>query len=311
MNIIYYILLSLSILFICAGTVFYVSTLKMHVKDNNDLQRVINTNKKMSILSSSIEWFNRSEKSSVVLKSKYGYNLAGYYIPAKESSSITIILSHGITTFKLFSTSYAQMFHELGFNTFIYDHRRHGDSGGKNISYGFYERYDMETVVEYIKKRNGQDSTIGIHGVSMGSAITLMYAGSVKDNCSFYILDCPYSSMKSEIKYRIKEDMHLNKIFNESIYFAGKIFTRIFAGFNIDDVEPIKYIKNISSPIMIIDTKEDGYIPMEMSKNIYNEKTGPKKIYWVPTGNHAMAYYENVDEYKNQIKAFLIENEII
>ena len=44
------------------------------------------------------------------------------------------------------------MFERLGFNSVVYDHRRHGDSGGKTTSFGFYEKIDLQAVVEGCKK---------------------------------------------------------------------------------------------------------------------------------------------------------------
>ena len=46
---------------------------------------------------------------------------------------------------------------KLGFNAVVYDHRRHGESGGKTSSYGHYEKFDLQAVVAALKKRKGHD----------------------------------------------------------------------------------------------------------------------------------------------------------
>ena len=40
----------------------------------------------------------------------------------------------------------------------------HGDSGGKTTSFGFYEKIDLQSIVEAVRERAGENAIIGIHG---------------------------------------------------------------------------------------------------------------------------------------------------
>ena len=44
------------------------------------------------------------------------------------------------------------------FNSVIYDHRRHGDSGGKTTSFGYYEKIDLQAIVDKIREEIGEEA---------------------------------------------------------------------------------------------------------------------------------------------------------
>src|SRR5699024_12441800 len=96
--------------------------------------------------------------------------------PTRRSSDLpndtnkVVVVCHGVTENKVSSIKYLNMFVELGYNCVIYDARRHGNTGGIHSTYGFYEKYDLETVVDYLHEHYGEDIEFGIHGESMGAA---------------------------------------------------------------------------------------------------------------------------------------------
>lgn len=56
---------------------------------------------------------------------------------------------------------------------------------------------------------------------------------------------------------------------------------------------------------MFINTKEDKYIPPEMSQELYDMKEDKKHMYWVETGGHSKAYEEDPDKYQQEIETFI------
>ncbi|WP_041489040.1 alpha/beta hydrolase, partial [Bacillus pseudomycoides] len=123
-----------------------------------------------------LEDFNAIPKEEVRIPSQFKYDLHGYYISAGNSNKF-MIFCHGVTVNKINSVKYANLFLNRGYNVFIYDHRRHGKTGGKTTSYGYYEKYDLKTVVDWLKDRFGTNIILGVHGESMGAATLLQYAG--------------------------------------------------------------------------------------------------------------------------------------
>jgi fermentation-respiration switch protein FrsA (DUF1100 family) len=242
-------------------------------------------------------------KREVLVPSPFGYNLKAVAVEPHENNRY-IIISHGVTENKMNSIKYMNLFLERGFNAVIYDHRRHGESGGKTTSYGHYEKFDLKAIVDWLKAEKGPGIQVGIHGESMGAATMILYAGILEDGADFYIADCPFSDFKEQLAYRLKAEMKLPpKLFLP----VADLFLRMREKYSIADVSPISVIENIKKPILFIHSEKDDFILPTMSEALYEKKKGPKKLYLAVNGIHAQSFNENKEDYKKVIDEFLEE----
>jgi alpha-beta hydrolase superfamily lysophospholipase len=69
-----------------------------------------------------------------------------------------------------------------------------GKSDGEYISLGWYEREDLQVVVEYLRG-TGKVSTIGLWGRSMGAVTALLYADR-DPSIAGMVLDSPFADLK-------------------------------------------------------------------------------------------------------------------
>ncbi|WP_442594706.1 alpha/beta hydrolase [Neobacillus sp. D3-1R] len=247
--------------------------------------------------------FDLLPKREVTIQSPFGYQLKAV-LAEPHRTNLYVIICHGVTENKTNSVKYMNLFLNRGFNVLIYDHRRHGESGGKTTSYGHYEKDDLKAVVDWLKIEKGPLLQLGIHGESMGAATMLLYAGMLEDSANFYIADCPFSSFEEQLAYRLKKEMKLPpKIF---LPFAN-IFLKIREGYSIKEVSPISFIQNIRKPVLFIHSKKDDYILPSMTLELYEKKQGPKKLYLAENGVHAQSLNENKAKYEQAIDEFLEE----
>jgi len=247
--------------------------------------------------------FDSLKKDLISIPSRFGYDIKGYLIaPYKEKKFM--IICHGVTMNHINSVKYMNLFLKRGFNVIIYDHRRHGlTTCGKTTSYGHYEKEDLKAVVDWVKNRFGKDATIGIHGESMGAVTTLLYAGMLEDGADFYIVDCPFSDFEKQLLSRLKEEYpNLSPVLVMPI---AKLFLKLRDGYRIKDVSPIRIINKIQHPILFIHSETDDYIPVDMTKELYEKKKGAKQLFIAPKGLHAMSYTDNKKEYEEAIDRFL------
>jgi len=131
---------------------------------------------------------------------------------------------------------------------FCFDFAGCGMSEGEYISLGWYEREDLQTIIEHLRKHR-RVSTIGLWGRSMGAVTALMY-GDRDPSIGGMILDSPFSSMKVLVNELSK---HNTKIPSFLISGALKLIRKTIkskAQFDIYDLNPIDHVSKSFIPAM-------------------------------------------------------------
>ncbi|MEK4228891.1 alpha/beta hydrolase [Solibacillus sp. FSL H8-0538] len=248
-------------------------------------------------------WYNECPKQELSISSPNGYTIKGIFLKPLETTN-TIIICHGVTENKINSVKYARMFERLGFNMVVYDHRRHGDSGGKTTSYGYYEKFDLGAVVQEIRSIIGEDALLGIHGESMGAATTLLYAGTVNDGGNFYISDCAFSDFRELLYLIIKHTISFN--FRAAVPISD-LFMRLRDGYSLRSVTPKEVVQHIKKPVLFIHSIPDEFIPYEMAEDLFKLKPDPKMLLLFDKGGHAQSFNESPEQYELLVKEFLYQ----
>lgn len=247
-------------------------------------------------------WYANAKKSEQWIRSETGYDVKAIFLEPLDTNRY-VVICHGVTETKVNSFKFARMFENLGFNSVVYDHRRHGDSGGKTTSFGHYEKFDLKAVIEALKQHVGPDLQFGIHGESMGAATTLLYAG-MQDDADFYISDCGYSDISEQVLHVMKIRTPLKSPI--ALKLAG-FFLKLRDGYAISTVAPRDAITSIKKPILFIHSLEDTFVLPEMSMEMHELKQGPKALKLFETGAHAQSYNLFPEEYEKTVADFLQE----
>ncbi|MCU7556792.1 alpha/beta hydrolase [Macrococcus capreoli] len=248
-----------------------------------------------------VDAFNAMHPIDVTIPSRNGYNLSATVVKPYEHQH-WMIFCHGVTENKITSIKYLNLFKDLGFNGIIFDHRRHGESGGSHSTYGYYEKKDLESVIAYLKEQYGYDITFGVHGESMGAATTLLYAGELANEAAFYVSDCAFSNFAKLLTQIIEQKSVIGSGF---VLSALNQMLKIRTHFSLKQISPIDVIHNVEQPILFIHSKPDVFIPYTHSVDLYNKKRGPKMRWYPEHGGHAASYNVNPITYKHKVETFL------
>ncbi|MCM3665379.1 alpha/beta hydrolase [Mesobacillus subterraneus] len=291
-----------SFLLVLASLGVYISNKLMFLKKKADEEILTRETEAGHLIPDEYEALPKRE---VTIPSSFGYQLKAVLVEPHDTNRY-IIIAHGVTQSKTNSVKYMNLFLNRGYNAVIYDHRRHGESGGKTTSYGYYEKFDLKSVVDWLREEKGADLFLGIHGESMGAATLLLYAGMLEDGADFYVADCPFSDFSEQLAYRIKEEVKL--LPPRLLLPVASLFLRIRDKYSLNDVSPISVIENINNPILFIHSRKDDFILPSMTEALFEQKKGPKKLYMAENGHHAQSYSQNRQEYEKVLDEFLEEH---
>lgn len=247
------------------------------------------------------KWYETVSKEQLLIDSPSGYPLNVVFLKPHQTDR-TIIICHGVTENKINSVKYARLFERLGFNSVIYDHRRHGDSGGKTTSFGFHEKVDLQTIVQTIRKEIGDETLLGIHGESMGASTTILYAGTYEDQADFHILDCPFSDFGEQALHVLRIEKPLQRTMLLRI---ANLFLKVRDGYTLNLVSPRQVIQHIEKPVLFIHSLEDDFILPSMTEELFEAKKGTKMLKLFEKGAHAKSFNENPVDYELIVQEFL------
>ncbi|MGO0881227.1 alpha/beta hydrolase [Clostridioides difficile] len=253
-----------------------------------------------------LEKLKNYKTDELMIQSSNNYKLESLFINSNIKTKNTIIIVHGIGSnyYEMLKIAYGYL--DKGYNVLIYNQRNTGNSGGDNYTFGLYERYDLDSIVKFVKNKF-PDGKLGIHGFSMGGGTAAMHTAINSENkeVDFYILDSPYSEMKDAIRMGILEK-HIPNILVNYVVTCGDLYNKFKSGFWYSDVEPYKAIKKSNVPILFIHGTKDTVCNYQNSQKMYDLVKHNKKELWLIEGvEHVSGYDSDSRAYFNRIFKFI------
>ena len=244
---------------------------------------------------------------NVTMESRLGYTLQGTYLPNPNPTKNTVVFVHGITGSRLMGLWYAPIYLGAGYNVLIYDSRASGESGGSSVSWGFFEKQDLDQWIDWIEEYH-PGGNIGVHGVSMGAATALMHAemNEATHRVTFYVADSGYSDLETLLTQKIDELAYLHDPLWVKILLGYSSFAANWqSGFHYRDVSPLRSVSNATTPILYFHGAADLLVPSYMEEQLYQATKGYKERYIFYGDAHAMAIFNHKAEYQQRIYAFM------
>lgn len=199
-----------------------------------------------------------------------------------ETQKGTILLLHGINSSKEAMLPLSNFLVKNGYNSVLIDLRCHGESGGKYCTYGYYEKYDIVSILDTLSKIN-LSQNFGIWGQSLGAAISLQ-ALAIDKRLNFGVIESTFSEFRliahDYAKFHIGFDLPF--VTDYAIYRAENL-----AHFCADSVKPYLSARKTDQKIIMVHGENDKRISIDYGlKNYNNLRSENKRFIRIKDAGH-------------------------
>jgi pimeloyl-ACP methyl ester carboxylesterase len=209
----------------------------------------------------------------------------------------TIFLLHGILDNKAFGPYilYREALTHQGYRVVQIDHRGHGRSTGDFISFGAIEKHDMVQVLDALEQQSLITANVGVVGVSYGAAIAIQWA-AIDPRVKAVVAVEPYSSLREVARDGAPLVLGPGKFFysdkdiNKTVTIAGQI-----AHFNPDDASTVDAIAQMRTPVLLIHSRADTFVPYGHSQRLHDAAPDHSKLILVDGQSHFDIWLKSFD----------------
>jgi uncharacterized protein len=165
------------------------------------------------------------------------------------------------------------VFLDRGFNVFIY----HQPFSSGKIGFGYFEKYDLETVVRAVRQKDPQ-GTIGVFGASRVGATAVQFAAMREGSgdVAFYIIDAAFSDLRDLLRFHYRRDVGVP--LDPLVYGYASLVNYLRDGYFFGDASPRRSIAGVRTPVLFIHGRADSVIPYRMTEELYQAKPGVKLL---------------------------------
>ena len=185
-------------------------------------------------------------------------HLAAWWIPAARSARTAVVL-HGFADAKVGTLDHAALLHHLGWNVLAVDLRAHGDSAGPHTTAGFFEREDIDAVLNQLRvARPAETRQVILVGLSLGGVVAAAVAAR-RDDLHALILDSLYpDGGKTAAAHARRVGAPHGLLLRMALRLAGVISRADFAA-----VRPLDSLQQVRAPLLVLIGERDELLDEE------------------------------------------------
>lgn len=229
--------------------------------------------------------------------------LDALYVPATVPAKANLIMLHGVGSCKEVYLGWVKQLTGMGYNCLLWDQRAHGKSGGKYLTYGYYEKNDVSLAIDWLEAKTPGLPT-GIYGNSMGGAVAIQSMAH-NPGLAFGLIESTFTDLPT-VANAYGERMggvSLPRWFSDYVVRrAGKI-----ADFPAFDVSPVEVASRVSQPVLHIHGDADRNINISHARALYAAyASADKTLHVVRGGDHADLWAKGGETYREAWYTFLL-----
>ena len=220
-------------------------------------------------------------RTDITLTNKRGQNIVCSHFEPLEGDRQweempCVVYMHGNSSCRLEALECVQYLLPANITLFCFDFPGCGLSDGEYISLGWYERDDVDCVINYLRAHR-KVSTVGLWGRSMGSVTALLH-GDRDPSIAGMILDSPFSSLKVLVNELAKSHTKVPGFLVSSALALIRKSIQSRANFDIEHLTPIKHVSKSFIPALFAAANQDDFIQPHHAQELHDAYAGDKNL---------------------------------
>ncbi len=178
---------------------------------------------------------------------------------------LPVVMAHGLMETKERHFKRAWKLNTLGHDVLLFDHRVHGRSTGRRVTFGVQEKHDLAAVIDEAQRRGlipGRDDPrtggrVITMGFSLGGGTVLQHA-AIDDRVAGVVALAPFADFRGAIEsFRRK----LAPWIDRDWVMRGMDTASAEAGFRVDEASALAALRQIDAPVLLVEGGKDPFLP--------------------------------------------------
>jgi pimeloyl-ACP methyl ester carboxylesterase len=227
-----------------------------------------------------------------------GVSLVGWFVPCVGAKQAVVLL-HGYGSTRTQMLARAKFFHDHGYAVLLYDARGHGESGGRLVSFGWFETRDLLGALDWLRTRGF--SEFGLLGASQGGATIALAATELRD-VRWVVLESVFPTLTNAVDRRFRKTIGLPG------WLAGVLMVPLAErrlGISVEAIRPRDSIAKFSGPVLVMSGEQDLHTRPEDAREIFEHAREPKSFWLVPGAAHVDLYGIAKGDYERRLLDFI------
>lgn len=235
----------------------------------------------------------------VDLRSTDGVDLAGWWVPAEESSR-AVVLVHGWggdrSNEPVVET--AAVYAGEGYGVLMLDLRGHGGSEGDRRTLGYREVRDVRGALSWLGTRGFGAEDVTLHGLSMGAATVVRSAPGT--GVAAVVADSGYADLPLLLQEELPEASGLPALFNPATFSAAYLIPD-FDPWAVRPEEEAARLSEEGVPLFVIHSRDDETVPF-LHAGMFLDAHPEADLWELEDAGHIGAYEE--PDYEERLLEF-------
>lgn len=216
---------------------------------------------------------------SVSMNSASGSTLYGWFI-AGDAGRGGILLVHGLGADRRQMLARARFLNRAGYAALMIDLQAHGESAGKQVTFGYLESRDVEAALAYLRERLG-NQPVGAIGVSLGGASIVLSA--MQPEADAVVLEAVFPTFAEAVENRISM-----RVGSWGRHLSQLLLWQVKPRLRVEParLSPISRISSVESALLLIYGSRDRRTTPEQSRRLFERAAQPKALWQVEGARH-------------------------